>query len=261
MIDILMINIPKFEVIFENGKKYGYSGKRKKENLTNVLYDASKQYCMYCYTRIQIDNRRLGQLEHGIEKNILFEKLTDCVPDIGLSCNNCNSRYKRNQEKERIPEENVIKEFKKEQCEQDCVQECTAFQKLKKEYLRNDKAHIILQPSGVRGEDTEQELLLQYDVLETEFIPSRKYNYSENEKLFVRDHINRFHLNAEGDKTKQLIHFIKDTIERDGYYTKVEYNNLIVELFVEQVLNGKTQDEILKICRLIYSYSFSKFRT
>lgn len=261
MADVLTINIPKFQVIFEKGKEYGYYGKNRKENLSNALYSASKQYCMYCYTRIQIDNRRSGQLEHGIEKNILPEKLTDCVPNIGLACGNCNSKYKRYQEKDRVPKENVISEFKKEQCEKNCMQECVAFQRFKNEYLKSDKAHIILQPSGVIGEDTKQELLMQYDVLETEFIPSQKYEYSENEKIFILDHINRFQLNAEGGKTKQLIHFIEDTIECDGHYTKVECNNLIVELFIEQFLNGKTQKEILKICTLIYSYSFSKFRT
>lgn len=118
--------------------------------------------------------------------------------------------------------------------------------RLRKKYLKNENAHIILQPSGITGEDSNQELLMQYDVLETEFI---------------LDHINRFHLNSEEDKTRQLIRFIEDTIERDGHYTKVEYNNLIVELFVEQVLSDKNREEILKICRLIYSYSFSKFRT
>lgn len=102
---------------------------------------------------------------------------------------------------------------------------------------------------------------MQYDVLETEFIPSQAYEYAVCENIFILDHINRFHLNAEEGKTKQLIHFIEDTIECDGHYTKVEYNNMIVALFVEQILDGKTQEEILKICKLIYSYSFSKFRT
>lgn len=261
MADALMIDIPKFQVTFEPNKKYGYSGKTRKENLCDALYRASKYYCMYCYSRIQIDNHRSGQLEHGIEKNISLKKLKECVPDIGLACSICNDKYKRYQEKYRIPTKKVIEEFEKEPCIENCTVECKAFLKLKRDYIRNEKAHIILQPAGVTGEDTKQELLLQYDVLETEFIPSRKYDYSEAEKKFIWDHINRFHLNTAEDKTKQLIHFIEDVIEHDGRYTKVEYNNLIVELFVEQVLSGKTQEEILKICSLIYSYSFSKFRT
>lgn len=261
MADVLMIDIPKFYVEFEKDKEYGYSEKAKKANLCDALYTASKQYCMYCYTRIQIDNCRAGQLDHGIEKNISPDKLTDCVPNIGLACVNCNGKFKRYQENNRVPKETVIKEFEKVHCTKNCTQECVFFLRLKEKYLKNEKAHIILQPSGVKGDNTKQELLLQYDVLETEFIPSKKYKYSENEKKFILDHIKRFHLNAVGDKTRQLIHFIEDTIEQDGHYTKVEYNNLIVELFVKQVLSGKTQEEVLKICTLIYSYSFSKFRT
>lgn len=262
MADLLMIDIPKFRVDFETDREYGYTGTIEKENLKDALYKAGKQYCMYCYTRIQIDNRRMGHLEHGIEKNISPDKLTDCVPDIGLACSICNDKYKRYQEKERRPEKSVITEFEKNKlCKKNCINECSAFLKLKKEYLRNEKAHIILQPSGVKGEDSDEELLLQYDVLEAEFIPSRSYRYSQNEKNFIQDHINRFHLNTADDKTRQLIYFIQDTIEHDGKYPDIEYNNMIVELFVEQVLTGKTQEEILKICRLIYSYSFSKFRT
>lgn len=81
---------------------------------------------------------------------------------------------------------------------------------------------------------------MQYDVLETEFIPSQAYEYAACENIFILDHINRFHLNAEEGKTKQLIHFIEDIIECDGHYTKLEYNNMIVALFVEQILDGKT---------------------
>lgn len=83
MADILMIDIPKFQVDFEWDKEYGYLGDTKRSNLYDALYSASKCYCMYCYTRIQIDNRRTGQLEHAIEKNISLQKLTDCVPNIG----------------------------------------------------------------------------------------------------------------------------------------------------------------------------------
>lgn len=261
MSDVLLIDIPKFQVNFENGKNYGTIGKKKRENLSEALYNASRRFCMYCYTRIQIDNCRTGHFEHGIEKNISLKKLKNCVPDIGISCSICNDKYKKYNEKERRPKKEIIEQFEKEQCVKNCTQECPAFLKLKQEYVQNEKAHIILQPSGIKGEDTGQELLLQYDVLETKFIPNQKYAYSEKEKKFIWDHINRFHLNAEEDKTKQLIRFVEDIIDKDGQYAKVDYNNLIVELFVEQVLKGRTKDEILKICKLIYSYSLSKFRT
>ena len=38
----------------------------------------------------------------------------------------------------------------------------------------------------------------------------------------------------------------------------MEYNHLIVELFVEK-LQGKTKEEVLKICTALYEFSVMKF--
>lgn len=38
----------------------------------------------------------------------------------------------------------------------------------------------------------------------------------------------------------------------------MEYNHMIVELFVEK-LQGKTKEEILKICSTIYEYAIMTF--
>lgn len=261
MENITTIDIPKFQVAFEDNKKYRYTAGKGRENLKNVLYKASHNYCMYCYTRIKIDGRGEGKLEHAIEKSISPEILTECIPNIGIACGTCNEKYKRVGEKLRVPAKESVAAFeKKAACKHTCRNVCKSYMELKQEYLREEHAHIILQPQGVVGKESGFELL-QYDALETKFIPSRKYQYTRDEKCFIQDHINRFHLNARNEKTKQLIYFIEDTIEKDGLYTKVEPNNLIVELFVEQILVGRTREEVLKICKMIYRYSFIKFAT
>lgn len=50
-----------------------------------------------------------------------------------------------------------------------------------------------------------------------------------------------------------------DTLNNNGKYTKMEYNHWIVELFAAQ-LEGKTDDEIRKICECLYTYSVVKFQ-
>lgn len=102
-------------------------------------------------------------------------------------------------------------------------------------------------------------LKLQYDVLQSRFQASNKYEYSEREIEFIEDHIKRFRLNGEREKTKQLAAFLKDTIDHQGHYTNMEYNHYIVELFVAQ-LKGKTREEILKICESLYIKAVMKFQ-
>lgn len=98
------------------------------------------------------------------------------------------------------------------------------------------------------------------DVLQSRFQASNRYMYSEQEIEFMEDHIKRFRLNGEREKTKQLVAFLKDTIDCEGRYTKMEYNHYIVELFMEK-LQGKTREEILKICKLLYIKAVLKFQT
>lgn len=63
-----------------------------------------------------------------------------------------------------------------------------------------------------------------------------------------------FCLNSVERKFTQMIKFLKDTIQKEGNYTTVEYNNQVVELFVETVLKGKSAKEVLKICENLYTY-------
>lgn len=257
--ELLVLQIPKFTVEFVKDKAYGYSSEEKKKSLKETLVKASNGYCMYCYRRIVLDRQNNGHLEHGIEKEN-SSKLFDCVPNISIVCGSCNMSRKKKGEKKRKLEKKVIEEFEKSKCIDGCVKPCNSYEKLKELYIENEESKIILQPLGVRGKETGESLELEYDVLDTEFKPSSKYQYSDNEKEFINKHIVRFKLNDREQKTEQLIKFLRDTINNNGIYTTVEYNNMIVELFVKQ-LEGRSREEILKICSTIYEYEVVKFNT
>lgn len=180
-------------------------------------------------------------------------------------CPQCNDRYKRTGEKQRCPDIQDVEIFKKEAgCGKGfCKKPCKAYQQLKRAYLKRRNAQFLMQPLGVNakdiGIDEERELKLQYDVLNNTYVPSKKEHYSEKEDEFLRHHIDMFCLNSVERKSTQMVKFLRDTIQKEGNYTTVEYNNQVVELFVETILRGKSAKEILKICENLYTYMSLKF--
>ena len=264
--DILMIDIPLYKVEYGE-EKYGYTSLKGRENLKKVLYRTSGNYCMYCYNRIKIDGNEYGHLEHAIEKAISKDKLTECIPNIGIACPMCNDKYKKIGEKGRRPEEAAIQIFEKNvKCtKENCKKPCQAYLELKKSYLKRKSARFLMQPLGVTGKDIgcdgNRKLKMQYDIVEAKYLPSKKEEYSTKEKEFIEHHIDMFHLNTVERKSTQLIKFLKDVIQQEGNYTRLEYNNQVVELFVKQVLKDKTSEEILKICKKLYTYAVLKFNT
>lgn len=255
--NMLILKIPKFIVNYDKNKHYSCSVEEEKAELKRILTDASGGYCMYCYRRIVIDGVNYGHLEHAIEKNN-SDKLIDCVPNIGIACPKCNTSYKKRGEQKRKLPGCKVEEFNKTVCKENCTNACASYENIRQEYIENQQAQIILQPLGVRGMDCKEELRIEYDILEGIFKPSENSKYTAREKEFIQRHIDRFHLNDKVTKTEQLIKFLEDTINRNGEYTQVEYNNLIVKLFVKK-LQGKSQDEIFKICSTIYEYAVTKF--
>ena len=83
MEDFFCLDIPLFKVRYKRWKNYGYRKANEKENLKKVLSEASGGYCMYCYSRMEVDNKFYGHLEHAIEKNN-SDKLIECIPNIGV---------------------------------------------------------------------------------------------------------------------------------------------------------------------------------
>lgn len=260
MDSLLLFSIPLFQPVYPETEKipFGYTTEKEKLNLKTILSKSSLGYCMYCYKRIDVDGKNDGHLEHGIERQN-SDKLSNCVPNIGISCATCNLSFKRRGEKKRKLSASSIQRFENNAiCPTCCATPCPALRKLQEEYSQRPGSEILIQPLGVYGPDSGAPLRLQYDVLKAQFVPSTNYPYSDAEKSFIEKHILRFNLNDTKYKTKELIEFITEIVNNEGKIPRHTGNNLIVVLF-SRYLNGKKSDEILKICSMIYSISAIHF--
>lgn len=262
MEDFLLLEMPVFRPRYKKRKKYGCKNQIEKNNLKNVLEKSTGGYCMYCYSRIRVDEKLYANLEHAIEKSN-SDKLIECIPNIGLSCSVCNQTFKRIGEQKRKIQKNYIDQFEKsskcsEECRKQCTVACKALRELQKSYSKLPDAEILLQPMGIKGSDSNEMLVLQYNVLNMEFEPAKSiYTYSDGELRFMEAHIKRFRLNDSKYRSRQLFDFVRNVIDNNGIMPTYEYNNLIVRLFCEK-LSGKSQKEILKICKSIFVITFPK---
>lgn len=259
MEDYLTIKMPEFRPKYKRWKLYGWKRPKERENTRDALLEAGRGYCMYCYTRIQVAGKCMGNLEHAIEKNN-SARLEECVPNIGIVCPVCNGSFKRMGEKQRKLEKEQIQAFHgRARCTEvkrkQCTVPCRALKDLQADYYKKKDAHIILQPMGARGRKSRQALRIQYDVLGAMFQPDDNALYDEEDQAFIREHIRRFHLNDPGYRTSKLLEFIKLIIDQEGKVPVYEYNNLVVELFAEK-LKGKSREDVLKICEPIYIIGF-----
>lgn len=258
--EFLYLDIPAFSVRYKRWKKYGYQKTGEKENTKEALMEASNGYCMYCYSRVKVDNKMFGHLEHALEK-INSEKLVECIPNIGLACPVCNESFKKVGERKRKLPVQVRSRFEqKSKCRVDARKQCTvackALRELQKAYSKQPGAEIILQPMGVCGEVSGEKFSICYDMIKMEFLPNQRcHAYSAEELLFLRRHIQRFRLNDPKYRTHQLAEYIKSMIDQNGDLPQYEYNNLIVQLFAD-FLEGRTAREKVDICRKIYPIIF-----
>ncbi len=155
---------------------YGYSGKRG-ARLKKLLLETSHYHCMYCFASLKGDRTDLGELEHSIEKT-LSRYLENCVPNMAVTCSNCNQSLKRTGEKQRKQKmEPYMKRYESSlRCKgEKCKGMCEAYTELRKHY--SSLNGLNLQPFGMKGEASGIEYRLQYDVMNAEFIPSKRYDY------------------------------------------------------------------------------------
>lgn len=264
MEDFLLLELPAFMPEYKKWKRYGYANVEERSNLKTVLEESTEGYCMYCFSRIRVDKKLYANLEHAIEKGN-SDKLVECIPNIGLSCTLCNQTFKRiGERKRKLPVEIISQYEKSSKCSvenrKQCTVACKALRELQKSYNDLPDAEILLQPMGIKGKDTREELALQYNVLNMKFEPAKdKHTYSDNELSFINAHINRFRLNDPKYRTRQLYDFVQNVIDSNGKIPTYEYNNLIVKLFREK-LSAKSQKEILKICESIFIIMFPKMQ-
>lgn len=176
MEDFFVVDIPVFVPEYDKDKKYGWTN--YKDELWDLLKETTHGYCMYCYDRIWINQERRGQIEHGIEKKNSMKRLQDCVPNLGISCENCNQKYKKRGEQKRRLSQEQICEFEKGECTSfECKEMCTSFRKIRRAYVKQGK--IMIQPFETKLEENGNVLRIQYDLLQCKYIPMKSYHYTE----------------------------------------------------------------------------------
>ena len=256
--DVFLLDIPIFEPKYDLSKNYIYSNDEGKQNLKEILLKTSDDYCMYCYSKVLVDNKLLAHLEHSIEKN-KSDKLKDCNVNISIACMKCNLSFKRVGEKKRELKDCEIRLFENNcTCKSTCKKPCDAYEELKDIYLKKEGAQIILQPFGVVNKCTDNIYKLQYNLLEQEFIVSEEYEYTDYETNFINKHIIRFNLNDAEYRTKEVIKVWEDVIDYKQIPKKKRYNNLVADLFIDR-LNSMNIETAVKMCENIIIYSSIKF--
>ncbi|MCY6483798.1 hypothetical protein OW763_05475 [Clostridium aestuarii] len=249
--NIFLLDMPNFSPQYKKDILYSYKGKGK-DNLKQVLTEASKGHCMYCYTKILIDRKNLGELEHSIEK-FNCDKLKNCPSNIAIACSKCNGSFKKKGEKIRALTVEEVKDFELiSECGVTCIESCSKYNEIRRIYTEKEGGQIILQPFGIKNKITGRDYLIQYDLLNQKFIPSNIYPYNDEEKQFIQKHINRFNLNDSKYRTKEFSKFLQDVIEYKVIPKKNRYCNLVVDLFIEKI-KGFSKEKSIKLCELIYT--------
>ena len=258
--DLFLLDIPIFEPKYDLSKNYIYSKDKGKANLKEVLLETSDDYCMYCYSKVLVDNKLSAHLEHSIEKKNSI-KLEDCNVNISISCMKCNLSFKKSGENKRALEYYEIKEFEDTcKCDKTCLVPCKEYEDIKEIYLEKESANIILQPFGVVNKETGNKYKIQYNLLDQEFIVSENSKYSEYEKCFIKKHISRFNLNDAEYRTREVIKVCEDVIDNERIPRKKRYNNLVADLFIDR-LNSIKVEEAIKLCQLILIYSEVRYKS
>lgn len=108
-----------------------------------------------------------------------------------------------------------------------------------------------MQSFGIKNINTGKHYLIQYDILNQKFISSINKGYTDNEKQFINEHINRFNLNDSRYRIKEFIYLIEDIIENNNIHKRNRYCNLVVELFLDKI-QSFPKEKALKIWSFTY---------
>lgn len=266
--DFFKINLPNYNIKFDSETDYKFNSKQGKINLASLLIEESKGYCMYCYTKVVIDNKNYGHLEHTIEQDTCTE-LIDCHYNLSLACAKCNLSHKRTQQKLRkISIPSII-------CDRSSCKDkpCEHFFKAANSYLdnmvQNNLDKIIIKPRGVvqNNNNIINFYNLEYDILAFEFKPANNSSYIPESKAFIESHIKKFHLNDEKFRTNEIAYVIEDIITYNKLPVKKRYNNLIAEIFIEnmeELINNSIDytsgmNRVIKICLSIRKQMLLKY--
>ena len=246
--NIMKLQIPLFLPDYDKNEEYGYKGK-KGENLLDLLYKTSKGYCMYYYSKIEVDSKRFGHLEHAIEKSHCEEILKECVPNIGLACPKCNQSFKSTGDDRITFSKSQTGKLQSCNCSKEkCQKECKEYKEFKCAYIK--QRSIILQPMGVKS--GKKEYRIQYNLLSLKFEPSSLGKYSNEEFEYIEQHIKQFKLNDSKYRTKELFRFCEDILSGDKSLRMGKYNNMIVDLLIDQIKSMEFKD-IVQLCEMVHT--------
>lgn len=238
MENLFLIKMPfSYELKFKKNENYKYTPYKSKArtNLENILIKSSKGYCMYCYSKVIIDGKNYGHLEHSIEQATSSD-LISCKHNLSLACPTCNLSFKKKQQKEREIEINKVFDCLNEECSQ---VPCKNYKSVLTKYVSNmctkklDK--IIIKPHSIYLSESLDSLEIVYDLIELKFKPLDNKNYSKSHRLYIQSHIDKFNLNDEKYYTTEIKKVIEDLLEYNQIPPKERYHNLVAELFIEKL--------------------------
>lgn len=254
----MKIEIPTFyEVIYpEENYKY-FDNQNHSDILKEKLLAASKNYCMYCKKKLEIQGEFDYNLEHSIEKSNGGDGsfLRNCKFNLSVSCSKCNQKFKA-----MMIQSIEIKDFNYDTCtNKNCSSPC---EKINEAFIAYSKRNsIIVQPQGVINTDEEKRLEIEYDIIEEIFKESSKYKYMPRDANFILEHISRFALNKNRfnnsfvNISEEILENIKDELAYDRIFKKIKGRKItseIEELFIDFLEKLCVDIQSLKIfCELV----------
>ena len=139
-----------------------------------------------------------------------------------------------------------------------CKKLCEKMKKIRKQY--SGTGGILVPPFDNFGIN-ENKMEIQYDLLNARYIPSEKYNYTEEERKIIENHIKLFHLNSSERRNREVALYCKNVIDQESLLTGIRYNNYIVDLFREKLEKLDNISKAIEICKIIYFMNFIKMAT
>lgn len=235
-----------------------------KQNILDILINASEGYCMYCGKNIIVDDKEEFNIEHSLEKNMNVGDnnfLTNCKYNLSIACPSCNQKYKTRMIEE-IPEKFL--EDNVNCLEKECNEPCDKYKQILNEYIKLNK--IILQPNII--ESSLNNYSIEYNLINHIFEPGWEC-IEQDERNFISNHIARFHLNGEWYTRAVLkvcieihekISILEQTINIESLLKLIKkdrYDNILEKIFIEFLEENFSDITMLdKYCKftLVLSY-------
>lgn len=233
-----------FDIVYPIKNYKYYKTESKKKEITKLLLNSSNNYCMYCGNLIVINNKNSGQIEHSVEKESDNQNnyLTNCKYNLSIACSVCNTSFK----KVNIKQISVDKNYT---CPKICNNICAEYQKNINDYIKINK--IILMPLGIKNTNGDYYEII-YDALTMTFKYNSVVSYSQSDIDFINNHIERFKLNDNEFKPKDILKVCEYVIENNILPKEKSFYNIIADLFINYLANKNISGKnLINLCNSI----------